>query len=141
MGKVFFLVMALLLTGSNGAFSQHSGTTATYSYTTTLLFAQQQAAASQDRSLINNPEWGIYFDVMGWLGTFFYVLAYLLLTLRKIRSQQRIYHLLNVLGALGLIANAIHLRDMPSLVVNIVWLGIGVLAILWIVLRKKEKAG
>lgn len=137
MGKVTFFVVALLLLGNIGAFSRQTNQPATpnSSNHTTSMVIQMHAGAQPESK---QPDTGVYFDMMGWLGTFFYILAYLLLTLRKIKSHQKIYHLMNVFGALGLIANALHLRDMPSLVVNIVWLGIGLLAIGWMVMKKKE---
>lgn len=74
-------------------------------------------------------EWSIM-EILGWLGAFFYILAYLLLTVGILKSEGFIYHLLNVLGAVGLIINAIHFNDKPNVVVNLVWLIIGVLALL-----------
>lgn len=38
---------------------------------------------------------------LGWKGTFFYLPAYLLLCLNKLKSHQKLYHVFNINGALG----------------------------------------
>lgn len=79
-----------------------------------------------------------WMDIPGWAGTFFYVLGYVLLTMGKIKSDQKIYHWLNALGAVGLIANALYLSDYPSFVVNFIWLVIAVGAIIWLLVRRRR---
>ncbi len=75
--------------------------------------------------------------IIGWIGAVMYIVAYLLLTLGKLKSDSFLYHLMNVLGALGLIANAFHFNDYPNVVTNLLWLGIGAFAILTMVSRGK----
>ncbi|MGA0555584.1 CBU_0592 family membrane protein [Larkinella sp. VNQ87] len=70
-----------------------------------------------------------WIELAGWLGVFFYLLAYLLLTLRLVRADRLPFHLLNVLGAIGLIINSMHTHDHQSIVVNVAWLLIGLWAI------------
>lgn len=36
-------------------------------------------------------------DVLGWLGTIAYIVAYLLLSIGKLKAEQKTYHLLNIL--------------------------------------------
>jgi hypothetical protein len=76
-------------------------------------------------------------DLIGWLGTLAYIVAYLLLSVGKLKAEQKTYHLLNILGALGLIVNAIHLKDYPNIIVNTVWFAIGSIAIIFIIKKKK----
>ena len=75
-------------------------------------------------------------DLIGWIGTFCYILAYLLLSAKKLKAEQKSYHLLNIAGALGLIVNAIHLNDYPNIIVNIVWFVIGLISLIFIIKRK-----
>ena len=75
-------------------------------------------------------------DLLGWLGTLSYIIAYLLLSLGKLKAEQKTYHLLNILGALGLIVNAVHLDDYPNIIVNIVWFAIGCMALTSIARKK-----
>ncbi|GGH67049.1 hypothetical protein HNQ91_001739 [Filimonas zeae] len=60
-------------------------------------------------------------SVAGWIGTLSYLLAYLLLSTNKLKVNQRIYHLLNIVGAFGLTWNAITLNDYPNIIVNVSW--------------------
>ena len=66
---------------------------------------------------------------LGWIGTFSYLLAYFLLSIKKLRSDEKLYHALNIIGAIGLTYNAIFLNDYPNVIVNIVWAIIALAAI------------
>lgn len=68
-------------------------------------------------------------ELAGWLGVIFYVFAYLLLSTGKLKSISYQFHLLNILGAIGLITDSAYYGDKPNLVVNVIWLVIGVSAI------------
>lgn len=75
---------------------------------------------------------------LGWAGTFFYLLAYFLLSINKMTSNQRIYHLLNVIGAIGLTVNAFYYADFPNVVANVFWGIIAVAAVIAISKRKQN---
>jgi hypothetical protein len=75
-------------------------------------------------------------DIAGWAGSLLYITAYLLLCMKKLNEDHSFYHLLNILGAFGLIVNANHWNDYPNIVVNVVWMAIGLAAIIAI-MRKK----
>lgn len=79
----------------------------------------------------------VIYPVLGWVGTISYLAAYLLLSIRKLKADQPVYHFLNVIGAVGLTANAVYYADLPNMVVNVFWGIIGVTAI--IVLMRKQK--
>lgn len=68
-------------------------------------------------------------QAIGWLGAGSYILAYFLLSIRGIKADTLFYHALNIIGAIGLIVNAYILDDLPNIIVNIVWLCIGIIAI------------
>ena len=76
--------------------------------------------------------------ILGWTGTFSYLIAYFLLSINKLRSDQRLYHILNIFGAIGLTYNAIYLNDYPNVIVNVAWAIIALGAILLIVRRKQN---
>jgi hypothetical protein len=80
-------------------------------------------------------------ETLGWVGSILYVIAYLLLTLKKVTSDNALYHVLNIAGAVGLIVNAFHWKDFPSMAVNIIWLIIGSIAIIMIIRGKQSHAG
>ena len=46
---------------------------------------------------------------------------------------------MNMLGAIGLIVNAFHFSDYPNVVTNLLWLGIGLFAVITIGLRRNRK--
>ncbi|HEX7754849.1 MAG TPA: hypothetical protein VF421_05890 [Niabella sp.] len=78
----------------------------------------------------------LIYTIIGWTGTIAYLAAYLLLSLNKLSSDQFLYHLLNIAGAVGLIVHALNLNDYPNLAVNICW---GIIAIIAIVhIRNKR---
>lgn len=68
-------------------------------------------------------------EIAGWLGVIFYVFAYLLLSTGILKSTSFQFHSLNILGAIGLITDSAYYGDNPNLVVNVIWLVIGVFAI------------
>lgn len=60
-------------------------------------------------------------SVAGWTGTLSYLTAYLLLSINRLKVNQSVYHVLNIVGALGLTYNALTLKDYPNIIVNIAW--------------------
>jgi hypothetical protein len=68
-------------------------------------------------------------EIIGWTGAFFYIIAYFLLSIKKLRGDQLTYQLLNISGGLCLIVNSVHQSDYPSIFTNAVWACIGFFAI------------
>jgi hypothetical protein len=65
----------------------------------------------------------VVYEVAGWFGAACVLLAYVIVT--RFGTSVR-YHLLNLLGAGGLLLNALHHRAFPSSFVNVVWAMIAV---------------
>lgn len=78
-------------------------------------------------------------EVVGWAGALLILLAYLLLSAGKLTGQSLTYQAMNVLGAAGFIVNGWWHRALPSAVLNILWLGIGVFAS-WRILKKRASS-
>jgi hypothetical protein len=76
-------------------------------------------------------------SILGWVGSISYLLAYLLLTLKKVKPDQKLYHLMNIVGAAGLTLNAVYILDYPNVIVNLVW-GIIALLAIWSIARRKQ---
>jgi len=76
------------------------------------------------------------FEAIGWLGAIFFILAYLLLSLDKLKSDGVTYQLMNVIGGFCLVINSINLNDHPNLVTNFIWMCIGLFAIFKIASKK-----
>jgi hypothetical protein len=69
-------------------------------------------------------------EVAGWTGAALILLAYLLLSAGKLTGQSLVYQEMNVVGAAGFVINGWWHRAIPSTALNVVWMGIGVVA-LW----------
>jgi hypothetical protein len=68
-------------------------------------------------------------EVIGWVGAVLILLAYALLSTGRLSSRSRTYQLLNVAGAVGFIVNSGVNGALPSAVLNVVWMGIGLTAL------------
>ena len=64
------------------------------------------------------------FEIVGWIGAIVYIMAYGLVATHRIAGENRIFHVLNFIGAIGVAIAAWHNHDMPSTVLNIAWGGI-----------------
>ena len=68
-------------------------------------------------------------DVCGWMAMVLIVGAYALLSSGRISAGSRSYQLLNIAGAAGFIVNSGAKGAYPSAVLNVVWIGIGIYAL------------
>ncbi len=68
-------------------------------------------------------------EVIGWTGAALILGAYLLLSAGKLRSDTVTYHMMNIVGAAGFVINSGWNHALPSAVMNVVWIGIGVYAL------------
>ena len=68
----------------------------------------------------------IFVQVVGWIGAFLVVLAYFLVSYKKVQGDSRVYQLMNLIGAVGVGINASHQEAWPSFAIQIVW---GIIAI------------
>jgi hypothetical protein len=72
----------------------------------------------------------LFIDIVGWIGAGLILGAYALLTAGRLDAKSYAYQGMNVIGALGFIANGWWHGAMPSAVLNVIWAGIGMVA-LW----------
>lgn len=77
-------------------------------------------------------------ETTGWLGVVAYVVAYLLLTIGVLKSNGYPFHILNIVGASSLIVYSLEYGDKPNVAVNVIWLLIGVGAVLRRILRNSS---
>ena len=75
---------------------------------------------------MNNHFW---FDTVGWLGAAALLVAYAMVSHKKLEGDSATYQLLNISGSLLLAANTIFYGSYPSTFVNLIWAGIAVFAI------------
>jgi drug/metabolite transporter (DMT)-like permease len=71
----------------------------------------------------------VWFDAIGWLGAAALLVAYAMVSSRKLEGNSTVYQLLNIVGSILLAANTIFYRAYPSSFVNLIWIGIAVFSI------------
>jgi hypothetical protein len=69
-------------------------------------------------------------EVAGWVGALLILLGYLLISAGKLTGQSPAYQAMNIVGAAGFVINGWWHGAIPSTALNVVWMGIGVVA-LW----------
>lgn len=65
-------------------------------------------------------------DILGWIGTITYLIAYGLVSAKKVEGDSWVYQGLNFFAGILLIINTLYLRAYPSAGLNIAWVGIAV---------------
>jgi hypothetical protein len=76
---------------------------------------------------MNNQVW---FDGVGWVGAAALLVAYAMVSHKKLEGDSAAYQLLNISGSLLLAANTIFYGSYPSTFVNLIWAGIAVFSIM-----------
>lgn len=66
------------------------------------------------------------YNIIGWAGAALILLAYLLVSTRKLSSVSKQFQWLNLFGAIGIIINSSVHRAFPSVGLNVVWAVIAV---------------
>lgn len=68
-------------------------------------------------------------EIIGWAGAALILGAYALLSANRLRAESVTYHLMNIFGAAGFVINSGYNGALPSAIMNVVWIGIGVYAL------------
>jgi hypothetical protein len=68
-------------------------------------------------------------DIFGWAGTILYLIAYGLISAKKVEGDSWWYQGLNIVAGTFLIINTFYLRAYPSAGLNIAWVGIAFLTL------------
>jgi fatty acid desaturase len=69
-------------------------------------------------------------EAAGWVGALLILGSYILVSSGRLTGQSRVYQWMNVVGAAGFVVNTWWHGAMPSVVLNVVWCAVGLLA-LW----------
>jgi hypothetical protein len=75
---------------------------------------------------MNNHVW---FDAIGWVGAAALLVAYAMVSSRKLEGHSPTFQFLNVGGSLLLAANTVYYGSYPSTFVNLIWAAIAILSI------------
>ncbi len=74
----------------------------------------------------------VFLNVLGWIGAFLLLLAYALVSFKKLRADSQTYQWLNITASILLLINTIYYGAYPSSFVNAAWTIIAFFAILTI---------
>jgi len=75
----------------------------------------------------------VLYEIIGWTGTLAILLAYFLVSSKKISPDDKNYQLLNLIGTIGIIINSAVHGAIPSVGLNVVWLLIAIYGLLKVV--------
>lgn len=70
-----------------------------------------------------------FIEILGWLGAALILGGYALISSGKLEARSPLYQWMNVAGAVGFMVNGGWHGAWPSFGLNVVWLGIGLLAL------------
>jgi hypothetical protein len=68
-------------------------------------------------------------EVAGWIAAVLILTAYGLLSAGKLTGKSVAYQVMNIVGAIGFVINTGYNGAIPSAVLNVIWVGIGVWAL------------
>lgn len=68
-------------------------------------------------------------DVIGWTGALIYLLAFALVSMKRIAPDSWTYQGMSIFAGVLLITNNFYLRAYPSTALNIAWVGIAALTL------------
>jgi len=71
----------------------------------------------------------VWFDGIGWVGAVALLIAYAMVSSKKLEGDSAAFQLLNVGGSILLAANTIFYGSYPSTFVNLIWAGIALFSI------------
>jgi predicted tellurium resistance membrane protein TerC len=68
-------------------------------------------------------------EIAGWIAAVLILTAYGLLSAGKLTGKSVSYQLMNIVGAIGFVINTTYNGAIPSAVLNVIWVGIGIWAL------------
>jgi hypothetical protein len=80
----------------------------------------------------------VVIDVLGWLGAAIYLLAYALVSTKKLAGDACLFQGLNILGGTLLVINSAYFRAWPSVGLNLIWVAIAAVIISGKITRRKR---
>jgi len=81
---------------------------------------------AKDYRALNSHVW---FDAIGWVGAVALLIAYALVSAKRLEGDSAAFQLLNISGSILLAANTIFYGSYPSTFVNLIWAGIAIFSI------------
>jgi hypothetical protein len=83
----------------------------------------------------------ILIDIAGWLGVALFLVAYALVSTKKLEGDSVIYQTMNILGGLLLVTNSFYYHALPSVGINVAWIGIAIFTLIRKLNQSSIKSG
>jgi len=80
----------------------------------------------------------MWVEIIGWCAAVLILTAYVMLSLGRIEAKSVAYQGMNIAGAAGFIVNSGINGAIPSAVLNVIWLGIGLFALQRLLRRRRH---
>lgn len=80
----------------------------------------------------------VWYDILGTVGVAVIILAYVLLQIEKLRSDELLYSLLNAVGAALILISLYYAFNFPSFVVEFFWLVISLFGIGKFLMKRRK---
>lgn len=72
---------------------------------------------------------GVLVDIIGWIGAAALLVAYALVSTRRVEGDSTVYQTMNLVGSVLLIVNTVHYGAYPSSFLNLVWGAVAIYAL------------
>ena len=82
--------------------------------------------------------WELLIEIGGWIGTAALLVAYGLVSTRRLAGDSTPYQALNLVGGVLVLVNSFYHGAMPSVAVNVFWIAIAVFALSRVFLGRKR---
>ena len=68
---------------------------------------------------------GIYiYSILGWIGVILIIIGYILYSTKILKINYVLYHLINLLGAIGLVISTFMTESWPAMALSLIFVGI-----------------
>ena len=64
---------------------------------------------------------GLFFEALGWIGSFYFLFAFYMMTVNKWTTGNRIYHWYNIVGSLLFVATGTYYLAWSVIFINFSW--------------------
>ena len=78
----------------------------------------------------------LWVDIIGWFGVALMLVAFLMVSNRRLQGDSIPYQWMNLIGAICLMVNSYYYRAFPSVIVNLVWSSIAVITVIRVRMAK-----
>lgn len=78
-----------------------------------------------------------WIDAVGWIGAGLVLIAYGMVSTKRLEGNSIAYQLLNVAGSVGMLVNTYARGALPSAAVNVIWIAMGLYVLFHVTKRRR----